>query len=61
MSLPIDTPSEKGYLLKEPCRYCHQIGGVYFVVDDSPFGKNADQVVACDKCKNSWTVSGQRP
>lgn len=49
---------DRGYLLEEPCRHCYRTGGVYFVVDDSPFGRNTAQVVACDKCKNSWCVDG---
>ncbi len=44
--------------MDEPCRYCHQTGGVYFVIDESPFGVNTSQVVACEKCKNNWTVDG---
>lgn len=51
-------PPDRGYLLEEPCRYCHQSGGVYFLIDDSPFGRNTAQVVACERCKNTWTVDG---
>lgn len=47
---------ERGYLLGEPCRYCWRIGGVWFLIDDSPFGRATAQVVACDHCKNTWTA-----
>lgn len=58
---PDDMP-DRGYLLGEPCRHCGRTGGVFFVIDDSPFGKNTAQVVACDHCKNSWTAdSGMVP
>ena len=53
-----DVLPDRGYLLGEPCRYCHRAGGVYFIIDDSSFGKSTPQVVACDKCKNTWTVDG---
>mgnify|MGYP001588248203 CR=1 len=46
----------RGWLPREPCRFCHKTGGVYFVVDDSPFGRNTPQVTACDICKNNWTA-----
>lgn len=49
---------DRGYLLQEPCRFCHRRGWVYFVVDDSPFGKNSPVVVACGKCKNTWNADG---
>jgi hypothetical protein len=57
LDLSTDTP-DRGYLLEEPCRYCRRTGGVYFVIDDSPFGRNTAQVVACDHCKANWTVDG---
>lgn len=58
---PPDMP-DRGYLLEEPCRFCHRAGGVWFLIDDSPFGKNTEQVVACDYCKNTWTAdSGMVP
>jgi hypothetical protein len=47
-------PDERGALSHEPCRYCHRQGGVYFVVDDSPFGRNSPQVTACSLCGMSW-------
>jgi hypothetical protein len=43
-----------GHLPNEPCRFCHQIGGVYFRVDDSPRGKNEPQVVRCENCGRDW-------
>lgn len=54
----VEEPPDRGYLLTEPCRFCKQVGGVFFIIDDSPFGRNTPQVVACEKCKNSWTVDG---
>ena len=45
---------EWGSLPAEPCRFCHQIGGVKFRIDDSPRGKNEPQVVRCDKCGRDW-------
>jgi DNA-directed RNA polymerase subunit M/transcription elongation factor TFIIS len=59
--LSADAP-DRGYLPEEPCRHCHQRGGVYFILDDSPFGRGTAQVTACEKCKNSWTAdSGTVP
>jgi hypothetical protein len=46
--------SNKGALPQEPCRFCHKIGGVYFIIDDSPFGKSTVQVVSCNLCKATW-------
>lgn len=43
-----------GHLSNEPCRFCHEIGGVYFRIDDSPCGKNEPQCVRCDKCGRTW-------
>lgn len=43
-----------GSLPQEPCRYCRQVGGVYFRVDDSPRGKTEAQIVRCDKCGRDW-------
>lgn len=56
------TPQQEdyGYLSNEPCRYCHQQGGVRFVIDDSPFGKCTSQVVNCTLCGSVWNVDGQR-
>ncbi len=48
--------ADMGTLPEEPCLYCHRPGGVYFIIDDSPFGKTTEQVVACDRCKNSWVA-----
>lgn len=56
VTLPQYDESDKDVLPDEPCRFCHATGDVYFVIDDSPFGKSTPQVVACDNCKNSWTV-----
>jgi hypothetical protein len=47
---------EWGLLDGEPCRYCHQIGKVLYLVDDGPEGKSGLQVVRCDACKRSWVV-----
>lgn len=55
--LPPDLP-DRGYLPWEPCRFCHRLGGVWFVVDDSPHGRNTEQIVSCDHCRNVWTVMG---
>ncbi len=59
VSLDYDFQNEAGdwgVLEKEPCRYCHLIGGVMFRVDDSPRGKVEAQVVRCAKCGRSWEV-----
>jgi hypothetical protein len=45
-----------GHLPNEPCRFCRQVGGVYFLIDDGPEGKAGLEIVRCDKCKRSWTV-----
>lgn len=47
---------DRGYLPGEPCRYCLRAGGVFFVVDDSPFGKTSAQATTCALCRNSWSV-----
>jgi hypothetical protein len=49
---------DRGALLNEPCRYCHEVGGVYFVLDDSPWGKSQPQVVGCSRCGATWTADG---
>lgn len=54
---PIVAPAhegEWGALPSEPCRYCHQIGGVFFMIDDGPEGRKGLQVTRCDKCGRSW-------
>lgn len=43
-----------GSLPAEPCRFCHQVGGVHFRNDDSPRSLSEPQVVRCDKCGRSW-------
>ena len=43
-----------GHLPDEPCRYCFQVGKVYFRNDDSPLGKSQPQVVRCDACGRTW-------
>lgn len=45
-----------GYLPKEPCRYCHKQGGIYFQVDDGPEGRKGLSAVRCDFCKRTWTA-----
>lgn len=45
---------EWGWLDQEPCRYCHEIGGVFFRADDFPQDRNQTQVVRCDKCGRNW-------
>ena len=46
--------SNWGALPQEPCRFCHEAGGVQFLIDDSPFGKNAAQVMQCTRCGRTW-------
>lgn len=46
--------SNRGALLNEPCRFCHKVGGVWFVIDDSPFGKNSSQACGCSLCGANW-------
>jgi hypothetical protein len=43
-----------GHLPAEPCRYCRQVGGVHFLRDDGPEGRDGHQVTRCDKCGRSW-------
>lgn len=50
---------DRGALPGEPCRCCGRAGGVYFVIDDSPHGQSAPQVVACDLCGGTWDVCGR--
>jgi hypothetical protein len=45
---------EWGHLPQEPCRYCRQIGGVYFCIDDGREGIGGLSSVRCDKCKRDW-------
>lgn len=49
-----------GALPEEPCRHCHEKGGVQFLIDDSPHGKNTSQIVRCTKCRNAWDVDGRQ-
>ncbi len=51
----IEETPDRGYLHEEPCQFCHKVGGVWFLIDDSAYGKNASQVVGCDLCGNIWT------
>jgi hypothetical protein len=45
---------EWGALPNEPCRYCRQPGGVYFLVDDGPEGRVGLQPMRCDRCGRTW-------
>ena len=47
-----------GWLKDEPCRFCRQPGGVFFLIDEGPEGRDGKQVMRCDKCKRSWIVEG---
>ncbi len=47
--------SDRGALPGEPCSRCGRVGGVWFLLDDSPYGRGAEQVVSCNKCKATWT------
>jgi len=49
---------DRGHLPGEPCRSCRRAGGVFFVIDDSAFGKNSAQVVACVLCGTTWLADG---
>jgi hypothetical protein len=53
---PSTADGDWGYLPYEPCRYCRQVGGVYFLIDDGPEGKAGLEVVRCDRCGRSWVV-----
>jgi hypothetical protein len=46
---------EWGYLANEPCRYCHEVGGIFFLIDDGPEGKTGLSPIRCDRCKRTWT------
>jgi hypothetical protein len=45
-----------GTLPQEPCRFCHEIGGIFFMIDNGPEGHTGLQTVRCDKCKRWWIV-----
>lgn len=47
---------EWGFLAQEPCRFCRQQGGVYFIIDEGPEGKAGLQIQRCDKCHRTWTA-----
>ena len=45
---------EWGALLQEPCRYCRQQGGMFFLNDEGWEGVAGHQIMRCDLCKRSW-------
>lgn len=42
-----------GLLPLEPCRYCHQQGGVQFLASNQPLDQHAQQV-RCVNCGRAW-------
>ena len=47
-----------GSLPEEPCRKCHQRGGVMFQIDDGPEGRTSSQAVRCTLCGATWHADG---
>lgn len=47
-----------GALPQEPCRFCRQVGGVHFLIDDGPEGRSGLSPVRCDRCKRDW-IAGE--
>jgi hypothetical protein len=45
---------EWGHLPNEPCRYCRKPGGVYFLQDNGPEGRDGLQPMRCENCKRDW-------
>jgi hypothetical protein len=43
-----------GMLPAEPCRFCRQVGGVHFLIDDGPEGRKGLSPVRCDQCGWIW-------
>ncbi len=51
------TPAHEGdwgALPGEPCRFCRQPGGVFFMREEGPEGGRGLQSVRCDKCGRDW-------
>ena len=45
-----------GSLPNEPCRHCHKVGGVMFLIQDG-WDKNLPQMVRCTLCHNVWEAT----
>lgn len=44
---------EWGVLSEEPCRYCYEIGGVQFLLENRP-GEAGVVIVHCKRCHRTW-------
>jgi hypothetical protein len=47
---------EWGHLAQKPCRFCRAVGGVWFLMDNGPEGRDGLSPVRCDKCGRSWVA-----
>lgn len=48
-----------GSLPLEPCRYCRVAGGVLFLIDDGPPGRESPVIVRCTKCGRHWEADSR--
>jgi hypothetical protein len=49
---------EWGFLENEPCRFCFQVGCIFFLIDAGPEGISGAPITRCSKCHRSWTPGG---
>lgn len=48
-----------GSLPQEPCRFCREAGGVLFLIDDGPPGRESPVIVRCGKCGRYWEADSR--
>ena len=51
--------SDWAALPEEPCRFCRVPGGVVFLIDDGPPGRESPVIVRCQKCGRHWEADSR--
>ena len=54
-----DVVEQWGSLPLEPCRFCRETGGVLFLLDEGPPGRESPVIVRCGKCGRHWEADSR--